>query len=328
MEIPLSSEKNVKLVSTRLICDYIQLLLYQRCQIPEPVQLIRRKLQKKSSKDIGNGDKNWLKKKKETAELKKCEEILQSIDKIAQFVKLAVECNAVEALVLFGSTPFSTKDMFSITIRKSGEYLSQSCETFKVPTLDSFSRRLCFKMVQSGLDMQGKSILTKTHFFIKCEKTAADCGLVPWPNYVSILPPCDIDGAIATYAGKLKLECDKENSVVFYKREKSKTNKDLDKTTTTPNSNATKTAVSSNCSNCDSLKTNCSESKHFSLKSSNIRSKALNLSTEEILEAVLSTDSLDCDSDNSDCDVIDIVPNLKELMWFQIPIAIKGFKYE
>ncbi|XP_078493776.1 uncharacterized protein LOC100178824 isoform X2 [Ciona intestinalis] len=328
MEIPLSSEINLKLVSTRLICDYIQLLLYQRCQIPEPIQLIRRRLQKKSSKDIGNVDKNWLKKKKEIAELKKCEEILHSIDKIAEFVKLAVECNAVEALVLFGSTPFSTKDMFSITISKSGEYLSQSCETFKVPTLDSFSRRLCFKMVQSGLDLQGKSILTKTHFFIKCEKNAADCGLVPWPNYVSILPPCDIDSAIATYAGKLQLDCDKENSVVFYKREKSKTNKVLDKTAPTPNSNPTKTAVSSNCSNCDSSKTYCSESEHFPLKSSNIRSKSLNLSTEEILEAVLSTDSLDCDSDNSDCDVIDIVPDLKELIWFQIPVSIKGFKYD
>ncbi|XP_039269599.2 uncharacterized protein LOC120344436 [Styela clava] len=182
LEIPSNTEKSTV---CQLAIDFINFLLYQRQQIPEPVQLLLRDY---AEKDVDSENKTTarakLSKTRQQATIRK--QVLKFLENLSNLQKSLSDIFSSKDLVqvdlLLGATPTSPKEIFSLNLLHF--VTDEECVPVSSRHSTLCSRKLCMTLLSQDEFFVNSPTLSNIHVMVKMRKAdSAVPGWQPWPQY-------------------------------------------------------------------------------------------------------------------------------------------------
>nr|XP_039269599.1 uncharacterized protein LOC120344436 [Styela clava] len=182
LEIPSNTDKSTV---CQLAIDFINFLLYQRQQIPEPVQLLLRDY---AEKDVDSENKTTarakLSKTRQQATIRK--QVLKFLENLSNLQKSLSDVFSSKDLVqvdlLLGATPTSPKEIFSLNLLHF--VTDEECVPVSSRHSTLCSRKLCMNLLSQDEFFVNSPTLSNVHVMVKLRKAnSAVPGWQPWPQY-------------------------------------------------------------------------------------------------------------------------------------------------
>ncbi|XP_076822324.1 uncharacterized protein LOC143468806 isoform X1 [Clavelina lepadiformis] len=354
LEFKCASQEVAYQTASTLLLEYIQLILYQRSQIPEPVQLLQRRLRKKGKSNLrgskyGDNCRKNVQIQKEFQQEKKYKDLLESLGKIKKYLDDVVKlCDYTEVLVALGSTSLSIKEAFSAKTRTFVTSPEETRHNEDLLQIQTHCRRFCMSMVQSAMHVDSCPAPSNTRVFVKASKSKFKEGLIPWPNFrypsknilydvtlnfVDEEMRCNLSDSFIRSTGKLDLDDNqnKENKNPHIENQRHRKFTVEEAATLASGADDLGTLGGTESQDCAVQPKNHKKTTNQSAMDDASRSNPMNcrrLSAEEVLDAVLADDDVkrvtvtasdDESSSKKTCTVDDFI-------WFELPVVIRGFK--
>nr|CAB3262224.1 uncharacterized protein LOC100178824 [Phallusia mammillata] len=296
-------------ITSSLVIEFMNLLMYFRGQIPSPTQILKRHIRDSFTQIDCKKSRVKLKAIKNQ---EKCQLCLKQFDEIKEQVNNCLKfCDNFEAVLIMGSTPVSVKEVYSIKVKPPKDFKSCSQKLPTAAKIQQYTNKLNLLLMQVSSSFKKELRCTKNILLIKGKRKLAGESLKPWENFKFLKKRHMMHLNIDLQAPSQYLQSPFHTNTLFNINQASKIKKRR-------SYSAFEVAelVSPTCNESCNAQFN---EQGLPLPSNNILPSSRRHSLPMHWTTERSQDVEDPD--------IDVALSGDDTIWFEIPVAIRGFKF-